>query len=161
MFCAVGFSSCQSDNVVATEMVENEECVGTQEFISDLRIIVNDPTRGYSEDVEAMLPEIIESSIKYLEVNGISYTEFYEDRTDPRIAIIAMGIAEYFKQDFSETRGSLGSCVLAAVGIQELTTKKGVKVLAKAIGKAVAKKAIPYVGWGVFAGELVWCLVED
>lgn len=163
MLFAVGLSSCNNDESVETEKVETEECVGTQEFISDLRAIVKDQTRGSSENIEALLPEIIEASIKYLEANGVSYTEFYEDRTDPRIAVIAMGTAEYFKQDFSATRGSLGTCVLAGLGITdfyEAKVKGGARAIVKAIGKNVAKKAIPAVGWGIFVGEVAWCLAE-
>ena len=161
MLFVIGFSSCNNDECVETEKVETEKCVGTQEFISDLRSIVKDQTRGSSENIEALLPEIIEASIKYLEANGISYTEFYEDRTDPRIAVIAMGTAEYFKQEFSGTRGSLGGCTLQALGVKELVKGgMGSKAVVKVIGKAVAKKAVPYVGWGLFAGELVWCLID-
>lgn len=159
---AFATTSCNND-VVETEIVENEKCVGTQEFISDLRTILKTQTRGVSENAVAPVPEIIEASIKYLEANGVSYTEFYEDRTDPRIAVIAMGTAEYFKQDFSTTRGSLGSCVLAGIGITDVYkgwAKGSAKAVIKAIGKNVAKKAIPAVGWGIFVGEVAWCLAD-
>lgn len=157
-------SSCTNGDVVESEELETEECVGTQDFISDLRDILKTQTRGGTDNFNSQLPAIIEASIKYLEANGVSYSEFCEDRTDPRIAVIAMGTAEYFKNNVVETRGDIGSCVLAGLGINDLYkgwAKRSAKAIIKTIGKNVAKKVIPAVGWGIFIGEVAVCLVDD
>lgn len=155
------FCACGNENGPVN--YEEKECIGTQEFIFSLRDVVHKKqTRGTSEE-DFPLAEVIEASIKYLEINGVSYTEFFEDRTDPRIIVVALATAEYFSIPENQTRGSLGACTLSALGITQIYkdyVKGSVRAVIKTIGKTVAKKAIPAVGWGVFAGELVWCLID-
>lgn len=60
----------------------------------------------------------------------------------------------------SLTRTTVGGCILQAVGVKEILTEPTVKLAAKAIGKAVCKKAVLYIGWGLFAIDFVACVVE-
>lgn len=152
--------SCTSNEEVFNlkENAKAENAVGTEEFLNRLHLIAYSPQTRTIESDSAMIPQLIEVSIAYLEQNGISYTEFCQEQNDPRIAVIAMGIAEHFKgRGIVTTRGDLDDCVLTAVGIKEIG-EGSVKKIAKQIGKAVLKKAIPYVGWGLFAVDLVYCL---
>lgn len=141
---------------------------GTNLFISKLlgEISASSKLRSSNEVTENSEDNIItedyliENSKIYLAENDIDYTEFFEDPTDPRISILAMGIAEYDIIYLSEASTETpGTCVLQALGVKGLTNL-GIKAIAKKIGKAIVKKAIPYVGWGLFSVELAYCLYQ-
>lgn len=159
LFLCISVSSCSSENEIIDKDTQIERCIGTVEFITSLNDISISTKTVNIEDEKAKVPAIVEASIEYLAKNGISYSEFCSDKTDPRIAVIAMGLAEYDQINIIQTKTSFGGCVLEAVGVKELG-KAGVKAAAKQIGKAVLKKAIPYVGWGLFAVDMVMCLAD-
>lgn len=98
-----------------------------------------------------MISELIDNCINFLNKNNIFYTDFCENTNDPRIAVITIGIAEYNLSLKVQTRTTIGGCLLQSLGL------KGV---GKQFGKAVLKKAVPYVGWGLFAVETAMCITE-
>ena len=69
----LNFSACSSnDEIENTPINDKKLCVGTEEFITSLKSIVSSsPTRSV-KDEEAMVPDLIESSIKFLNENNIS-----------------------------------------------------------------------------------------
>lgn len=111
------------------------------------------------KDEEAMVPDLIESSIKFLNENNISYADFCEDQNDPRIAVIAIGIAEYNLSQKHKQEQLLVDAYSQSLGLKGVG-EQSVKAVAKRVGKAVLKKAVPYVGWGVFAVEMAMCIAE-
>lgn len=159
------FVSCNNDEEVIDNASNNEvvELVGTQEYLSNIKTLVGAPeTRTVTEDEDSIVPLIIEESIEYLNANKINYKEFFEDDSDPRIAVFAMGIVEIEKTSelAALTRTTVFGCALEALGVKDLATKGLTKAAIKALGKAAAKKAIPYVGWGLFAVDMGLCLTE-
>lgn len=70
-----------------------------------------------------------------------------------------MGLAEYTITQSVQTKTTPGGCLLQSLGLKDVG-KVAVKQLAKQVGKAVLKKAVPYVGWGLFAIEMACCLTE-
>lgn len=161
LLLGISMSSCSSDNEIfdQTHDTEDRNCIGTAEFVTSLNnLLTSTPTRSIGDE-ETMIPALIEASIEYLSKNEISYTDFCSDKTDPRIAVIAIGLAEYDLISNIQTRTSFGGCVLQAVGVKDLG-KAGAKAAAKQIGKAVLKKAVPYIGWGLFAVDLAMCLAD-
>lgn len=104
------------------------------------------------------------ASETFLEANGITYEDLDVNEGDEVIAAIALCLVEYIKDmdetSISLTRTTVGGCILQAVGVKEILTEPTVKLAAKAIGKAVCKKAVPYIGWGLFAIDFVACVVE-
>lgn len=156
----LNFSACSSNDEIENAPINDKElCVGTEEFVTSLKSIVSSsPTRSV-EDEEAMVPELIENSIKFLNENNISYADFCEDKNDPRIAVIAIGIAEYNLNQETQTRTTVGGCLLQSLGVKGVG-EQSVKAIAKRVGKAVLKKAVPYVGWGLFAVEMAMCITE-
>lgn len=158
-FVLVSLSSCSSnDEALPSDTTETVK--GTSNFIAQLNSNVSSSaTRSESE--EEILPLIIKESIEYLNANNISYKEFFEDENDPQIAILAMGLAEYDKcYNLANTRTSVGGCVLEAIGVKDLVSGAGAKIVAKQVGKALLKKAVPYVGWGIFAVDMAMCLAD-
>lgn len=160
-FLGITVSSCSSENGIIEQdkNIEAESCIGTTEFIASLNNISVNTKNENIEDEKAKVPIIVEVAIEYLAKNNISYTDFCNDKDDPRIAIIAMGLAEYDQISSTQTKTSIGGCVLEAIGVKDLGNA-GVKAAAKQIGKAVLKKAVPYVGWGLFAVDMVMCLAD-
>ena len=156
----LNFSACSSnDEIENTPINDKKLCVGTEEFITSLKSIVSSsPTRSV-KDEEAMVPDVIESSIQFLNEQNTSYADFCEDQNDPRIAVIAIGIAEYNLSQKAQTRTTVGGCLLQSLGLKGVG-EQSVKAVAKRVGKAVLKKAVPYVGWGVFAVEMAMCIAE-
>ena len=159
------FVGCNNDEEVIDNASYNEviELVGTQSYLNNLKTLIGAPeTRTVKEDEDSIVPLIVEESIKYLNANKIDYKEFFEDDSDPRIAVFVMGIVEIEKTSkmASFTRTTVMGCVLQAVGVKDLATKGLTNAAVKALGKAVAKKAIPYVGWGLFAIDMGMCLTE-
>lgn len=154
------FSACSSNDEIVNTPINNKElCVGTEEFITNIKSIVSSsPTRSVGDE-EAMLPQLIENSIKFLNENNLSYADFCKDENDPRIAVIAIGIAEYNLSQKSQTRTTIGGCLLQSLGLKGVG-EQSVKAITKQIGKAVLKKAAPYVGWGLFAVEMAMCIAE-
>lgn len=153
--------SCSSNKDIDEVVINTDkQIVGNDKYVSSVKLILNNtPTRGIQQD-EAMLPDLIKSSKSFLLENGISYSDYFKDPEDPRIAVLALGMAEYAKTSSSSlTRTSLGGCVLEAVGVKDLG-KAGAKAIAKRIGKAVLKRAVPYVGWGLFAIDMAMCLAD-
>lgn len=160
LFFVFNFSACSSNEEMENVPVKSkEQCIGTEKFITNLKSILSSrPIRGI-ENEEAMVPELIESSIDFLNKNGISYEDFCQDKNDPRIAIIAMGIAEYTISETVQARTTVGGCLLQSLGLKGVG-EQSVKKIAKQVGKAVLKKAVPYVGWGLFAVEMAMCITE-
>ena len=141
-----------------TEDSEVVNYLGTSDFISELKEIkaAHAQTRTVSAE-EALVPVLVEKSIAHLERNNISYSDYFEDRTDPRIAVLALALAEYDQLNHAEaqTRASIGGCVLEALGVRQLG-----KAALRKIGFSLAVKAVPYVGWGLFALDMADCLIN-
>lgn len=157
------FASCSNNDMGTDEntIAETEdEILGTSDFILGIKQILGSSLTRSVDEEEAIVVNLIEESKVYLTKNGINYSDIFPEESDARIAVLAMGIAEYDKQGMpSSTRTSLGGCVLEAIGVKDLG-KAGAKYIAKEVGKAVLKKAVPYIGWGLFAVDMAMCLSE-
>lgn len=158
--------SCNNNDEFVSEQSENIEIelVGTNDYVSNIGCIIKQGgTRSAEYEQDCLVPLLVEESILFLNSNGIDYKEFFDDVSDPRIAVFAMALAEQEKycQYGGLTRASVGGCVLEALGVKELVTSKAVtKAAVKAVGKAIVKKSVPYVGWGLFAVDMALCLSE-
>lgn len=105
------------------------------------------------------MPLLIKESINFLQLNDIDYKEFFSNDSDSRIAVYAIAIAELQKAETTQltTRTSIGGCVLEGLGVRGLVSGRAA---VKAIGKVLVKRAIPYVGWGLFAIDMAMCLAD-
>jgi len=159
---ALLFSSCNVQPGEIERTNEQTSIVGTEHFIASLSSAK--PVRFKSfdvtdEDARAMIEPIMILSKAYLEANEYDFTEDFDDPDDPRIAWVALALAEYDRSYGIATKTSVGGCVLQAIGVGDLLHKGG-KKLAKAIAKQALKKAIPYVGAALLVGDFVWCMLD-
>lgn len=161
------FSSCSSDHdeiaIAESNEIREENCIGTDSFIASISKINSNKTRGgniNSEEDEKKVVEMVEVAKVYLKSNGIDYTEYTSDPNDPRIAVFAMGLAEYDKIYLHPTsRTTLGGCILQSIGLKDLANKS-LRAFLKAMGKKVFVKFIPYAGWVIFTVDVSLCLSE-
>ncbi len=153
-------SSCSSEDSTAEISSDKIEIKGVPTYISRIgEIVKHEETRSVDEEQAETVPLLVKESIDFLQLNDIDYKEFFSDNSDPRIAVYAIAIAELQKADTMKptTRTSLGGCVLEGLGVRGLVTGKAA---VKALGKFIAKRALPYVGWGLFAIDMAMCLAE-
>lgn len=95
----------------------------------------------------------------FLLENGIESSEI-EMLDDGHMAYIGLMLIDYDKQKPS-TRASAGECVLRGAGLGELAKDHVLskKAVMRMLIKAGAKRAVPYIGWGLFVGETAACLM--
>lgn len=153
--------SCSSteDNILETPS-DKTEIKGVPAYISKIgEIVKQEETRSVNEDQTETVPLLIKGSINFLQLNDIDYKEFFSNDSDPRIAVYAIAIAELQKAETTQltTRTSIGGCVLEGLGVRGLVSGRAA---VKAIGKVLVKRAIPYVGWGLFAIDMAMCLAD-
>lgn len=158
--CTLIFTGCNKQEVSnENEFSEEvESIVGTPEFISQISTIAPSLTKAgefSEEEIAEMIAPVMQASLSYLTENGYNYEEDFESIEDPRIAWVALGLAEYD----SMTKTTVGGCVLEALGVNEIL-KAGGKQLAKIIAKQALKKAIPYVGAALAVADFVACVAE-
>jgi len=160
---ALVFCSCNSSD--KEQMVtESQEIVGLDNYLTNLRNAKSHKTRSTLNDSLCILG-FMEASKDFLLKNDITASDLELEENDTRIIIIAMAVADYYKIYGTPTkRASVGGCILSGLGIRSLFNggikKYGARYIIKSVGKAVAKKAIPYVGWGLFAVEVADCLFD-
>lgn len=141
--------------------------IGAESYINNLSILLNSSqmTKG-SELPDEVYAELFIISQDYLNTNNITFDDYKEfcdegDEYGYITIIMAMSVTEAYNASISQTKGFIGGCILQGLGISALVTNKAsLKAIIKVVGKAVAKKAIPYIGWGLFIGETVWCLLD-
>lgn len=164
-------SSCQSssaDDAEATVMPSDEKVIGTDVFVSAVRDIQSFDFARRSSDpddvdvTDKTVQKLIDASLVYLEANDLDLSDFFESE-DPRIAIVAMVLADADRvsQNNQVSRTSVGGCVLEGLGVRGLGLSMGKKALAKAACKVLLKRAIPYVGWGLFAIDFANCIAAS
>lgn len=163
-------TACDSNSVdfPSINVEEDSEPIkGTTSYIQKLsNIKATEEFRSRSsvdeEEVsDVAIQSLVNISHDYLHANNIDMSDMFES-DDPRIAIVAMAIADIDKtlDNSSVTRTSIGGCVLEGLGVRGLVNGLGKKAAAKAIGKLLLKRAIPYVGWGLFAYDFIDCMTE-
>lgn len=168
LFLFVGSSCTSDDNTPEISSVDNTpelpsdkiEIKGVPTYISKIgEIVKHEETRSVNEEQTETVSLLVKESINFLQLNDVDYEEFFSDNSDPRIAVYAIAIAELQKTEAMQTttRTSLGGCVLEGLGIRSLITGRGA---VRAIGKIIARRAIPYVGWAFFAIDMAMCLAE-
>lgn len=161
---AISLASCNDSETIPENSQEVVKLVGTSNYLSNLSKAANCVgTRSLPTEQDSVVAVIVDESLLFLESNGIDYKEFFENEKDPRIALFAMTLVELEKHGLyqGETRSSVSECAISAFGLEELVTQGLTKAVVKATAKAVLKKAIPYVGWGIFAVDMIYCLTED
>lgn len=164
------FVSCnkfESKNLEETTESAKIEVVGTTQFLSNLSYLKPTLTKAgelTEEEAKIMIAPLLAESIKYLADNGYDCLEDFETLEDPRITWVAMGLAE-LDIDATETKTTVGGCVLQAIGLdaalEKGLAKKAVKKAIKKIAIKTVAKAIPYVGEVLIAADFVYCLVSD
>lgn len=95
----------------------------------------------------------------FLIENGIEAGEM-EGLDNGRMAYVGLMLVDYDKT-IHATRASIGDCVLRGAGLGDLAVKHVIskRVVIKTLIKAGLKRAVPYIGWGLFAGETAACLM--
>lgn len=159
LFCFI-VTSCSSEDSTLETSSDKIEIKGVPTYISKIgEIVKHEETRSVTEEQTETVPLLVKESIDFLQLNDIDYKEFFTDNSDPRIAVYAIAIAELQKAETLQptTRTTFGGCVLEGLGIRGLASGK---VAVKVIGKVLIKRAIPYVGWGLFAIDMAMCLTE-
>lgn len=152
--------SCSSEDSSPEIFSDKTEIKGVPTYIAKIgEIVKHEETRSVAEEQTEIVPLLVKESIDFLRLNDIDYKEFFNDDSDPRIAVYAIAIAELQKSETVQpkTRTTVGGCVLEGLGVRGLVSGKAA---VKAIGKVLVKRAIPYVGWGLFAIDMAMCLAE-
>lgn len=153
-------------SIVETE-TDSEPITGTEAYIhmlSNLKVSEASQSRSIDDESEVSdetIQSLISISQEYLAINDIDMSDIF-DQDDPRLAIVAMAIADVdrLSNNTVVTRTTFGGCVLEGLGVKGLVNGMGKKAAAKAIGKLLLKRAIPYIGWGLFAYDFIDCMVE-
>lgn len=79
------------------------------------------------------------------------------DDEDELIAVVAMALLGYQQSIDPESRTTFGGCVIEALGVKEIIFSAGrgaTKHEVKAVAKVAIKRAVPWLGWGMFAWDL-------
>ena len=165
-----GLMGCNTTKYEITE----EYVEGTQVFLGALQKHIKKydlNTKSLEEAPEPCMSEMVALSRDYLEVNDIDLSEYFEEE-DPRLAIVAMLIAEIdstsqIQQEDGPSFHDITTCLVEAVGlgaifeaIEGKLTKQVAIAIAKKTAKKLAVKAIPYIGWGIAAYDFIDCLSE-
>lgn len=160
--CSLLFiTSCQE--VKDDDMNDKSAIVGTETFVSSLssyRAYITKSDELSEGEAQAMIEPIMALSIAYLDANDYDISEDFDDPDDPRIAWVALALAEYDRIFLPTTKTSVGGCVLQAIGVYEVLDAMGKKLI-KALAKQALKKAVPYVGAALTVVDFVLCMVED
>ena len=161
---AITMQSCSSDSYNEEPLSDVVEIIGTQDYVAGLNSVLKDGlTKSVNDQEDTIVPELLLLSKEYLNNNNIDYCEFFGDSEDDRIIVFALALAEYNKIVYynSITRTTVGGCVLQAMGLRALVQGKGItRAAIISLGKAIAKKAVPYLGWGLFAIDMAMCIAE-
>ncbi len=161
------YVSCQNSEIEPIEEPESAlELKGVQEFRTALINLSNGVnSRSFDEEPSQKdIETLVEVSRDFLAQNDIT-KEDLDIEDDEMLAVVAMALLDYQKTvvDQPVSRTTAGGCVLEALGVREVVNAAGkgaVKKVAKVAAKAVLKKAIPYLGWGLFIYDYVACVVE-
>ncbi len=170
---ALTLQSCDSENDDApkannTQRANDVESpiIGTASYINELyrikQLSQSDSRNSeLSEPLEESINDFVALSQDYLELNDIDLSEYF-DNDDPRIALVALAIADIDRtlNTTPTSRTTIGGCVLEGLGIKALIEGPGKKAAAKIIAKALLKRAVPVVGWGLFAYDFIDCMTE-
>ena len=159
---ALLISACNVQTPETVQEPEQVAIVGTDRFIASLSSTTHLLTKSgeiTEEEARAMIEPIMILSKAYLEANQYDFNEDFDDADDPRIAWVALALAEYDNLYGIATKTSVGGCVLQAIGVAGLLEKGG-KKLVKALAKQALKKAVPYVGAALLVGDFVWCMLD-
>lgn len=153
-------------SIVETE-IDSEPIIGTASYIqmlSNLKESETSQTRSLDDESEVSdetIQSLIYISQEYLALNDIDMSDVF-DQDDPRLAIVAMAIADVdrINNNAAVSRTTFGGCVLEGLGVKGLVNGMGKKAAAKIIGKFLLKRAIPYIGWSLFAYDFIDCMIE-
>jgi len=82
------------------------------------------------------------------------------------LSTLGLALIEQERNSSTNQTRSIGGCAAYAIGIRDilkrgLTSKAGLRFAVKTLTKNIAKKAIPYVGWGLTFGEFAYCMYHD
>ena len=129
------FPSCLRLNS-ENEMEINDSNQSTEIFINKISAL-NDIYGTKSGDLSeeeaiVMMAPLLEASKEYLQSNDYDFEEDFETPDDPRITWVALAVAEYDLQSTSQTKSTLGGCVLEALGVKEIINNIGEGALKKA-----------------------------
>lgn len=162
----ITYSSCQSSESEPIENVENSQSLkGVEEFRASLiQLSQKSISRSTDEDPsEKEIEELVNNSRDFLAKNDITNEDLDIEEDDEILAVVAMGLLDYQKTVNPISRTTTGGCILEALGVKDIVASAGksaVKYVAKAVANAALKKAIPYVGWGLFAWDFISCVTE-
>lgn len=171
--------SC-SNNDSELETTESYVEDADMKFISDVHQFSNDvtelllkmaeksnnynsySTRSMHLDEEIMnnyVSDLANSTQTFLIENGIEMNDL-DSLDEGRMAYVGLMLVDYDKIQ-NATRASVGDCVLRGAGLGELVGGKVMsrRTVMKMFIKAGLKRAVPYVGWGLFASETAACLM--
>lgn len=168
------YVSCENSEI---EPINNSNCIidikGADEFKNSLRDLSGKAISrsGCDDHLAEDIETLIEISHEFLERNEIALEDLnIKNGEDEILVIVAMSLLDY--QNISEStdnqtyvgRTSPGGCVLQALGVKEIVEtagKAGAKQVAKVVAKVALKKAIPYLGWAMFAWDYIECVTEE
>lgn len=145
------------------------EIVGSTDFIN--AIISSDLPRTKSgelsaDDISGVVNLLLPPAIDYLYSNDFDYHEEFCEG-DPNIILAAYCLLAYDSMSL-QTKGAINivmDCVVTGAGLKEILTgsveKMATRALIKLASKELAKRAVPYVGTGIFVVSTTACLIDE
>lgn len=143
---------------------DSKEVLGCGDFKKSLLQLSNSSSTRTNSGMpsEEDIKNLVDLSQAFLLQNNIT-AEDLEIDDEEILVVVAMSLLDYQKIVYSSTRTTAGGCLIEALGVREVVNSAGkgaVKYVAKAVAKVALKRAIPYVGWGMFAWDFIACVAE-
>lgn len=158
--------SCQNSDVEKVDEPESTgEVRGWQEYRQALtQLSQRSVSRSNDQEVSKEdIKQLVEISRGFLLQNDITCNDLNMENDDELIAVVAMALLDYQQSIDPESRTTFGGCVIEALGVKEIISSAGrgaTKHVAKAVAKVALKRAVPWLGWGMFAWDLAACYYE-
>lgn len=169
-------SAYSTDEIQTSNKEVSEKVSGINQFIEVTSKIAQKSANAYKnyypntsraaineDSLDVYAQEIATKTEDFLAKNFITTDSIDKEYKIQTLSLLGLILIEEAEYENHPTTRSIGGCAAYAFGIKELvkggfTSRTGLKIALKAVGKSIAKRAIPYIGWGITLGEFSYCM---
>lgn len=169
-------SACSTDEIQTSNKEVSEKVSGINQFTEVTSKIAQKSANAYKnyypntsraaineDSLDVYAQEIATKTEDFLAKNFITTDSIDKEYKIQTLSLLGLILIEEAEYENHPTTRSIGGCAAYAFGIKELvkggfTSRTGLKIALKAVGKSIAKRAIPYIGWGITLGEFSYCM---
>lgn len=169
-------SACSTDEIQTSNKEVSEKVSGINQFTEVTSKIAQKSANAYKnyypntsraaineDSLDVYAQEIATKTEDFLAKNFITTDSIDKEYKIQTLSLLGLILIEEAEYENHPTTRSIGGCAAYAFGIKELvkggfTSRTGLKIALKTVGKSIAKRAIPYIGWGITLGEFSYCM---